>query len=171
MSVSHKLAPKEDHGSEQTKQSTAKDENKSKPKCYVCLQPWHFRAECPTLKRFGEVNLVQTLPFEDLDLASVPTAEEKRKVYQKAASKPVIIPSTLDGQLVPRVLMDTGAQQTIVNSQWVTPDKLLSETVHTEDHAHGVHGFQLAEVEIQVCGWSAVIKALQYSQTCCMMSY
>ena len=74
--------------------------------------------------------MVQTLPFEDLDRASVPTAEEKRKVYQKAASKPVIIPGTVDGQLVNRVLLDTGAQQTIVNSQWVTPDKLLAETVH-----------------------------------------
>ena len=89
----------------------------------------------------------------------VPTAEDKRKVYQKAGSKPVIIPGTVDEQLVPRVLLDTGAQQTIVNSQWVTPNKLLAETVHTEDHAHGVHEFQLAEVEIQVCGWSAVIKA------------
>ena len=140
--------------------------NKAQPKMrrkvsqniIVCLQPGHFRAECPTSSDWEKLTWYKPCRLK-ISTLLVPTAEDKRKVYQKAGSKPVIIPGTVDEQLVPRVLLDTGAQQTIVNSQWVTPNKLLAETVHTEDHAHGVHEFQLAEVEIQVCGWSAVIKA------------
>ena len=99
------------------------------PRCFSCNEYGHDSSECPTKKE--RKNLPR---LEDLNLAVTLTARDEADLVESEIVRKVIIPGKVAGQDVSQILLDTGADRTMVKSCLVPETAKTGEVVLMESY-------------------------------------
>ena len=118
-------------------------------RCFKCNQYGHFAAECHGEKkerfkpRLETINMTDLLtPRQEIDLV---TTEVNRCTLDAG---------TVNDQPVERVLLETGAERTLVDSKLIQDEDRSGEVIHVRAFNGTISALPLAKVRIEVrnCG-------------------
>ena len=126
------------------------------PRYFQCNEYGHYASDYSKPRKREGINLAQCIDEGNI-LSSLPADTEEILVSTEVSQK-VVMDGHIGETPISRILIDTGADRTIVRSNLVPEEARTGESVSLECLSHDVLLLPLAIAEVEVAGRTAELK-------------
>ena len=139
--------PQESTGkkSDQNGRGLPKFDKQNRPRCFECNQYGHFAAECHGKRRDGSKPKLEAINF-----AKPLTPRQESDLVITEVNRQTLVSGTVNGKSVNRVLLDTGAERTLVDSSLIQEKDKTGEIIRVRAFNGTISALSLAKVRIQI---------------------